>query len=226
MKVYRADSNGAPWRSGSDEEFTEWHQLMEYIIQVMDSENVGNVQEIDDTSRQFDFVSPCASDKQATERDLRVDAELVRSKNLHKFSKSSRSKMAPPSETEQSFPPILTPTDRLAIALSEKLEADTKAQLASSTKDLEQEMLQPSVAQTPRKIYSIDHFHSIVEVLSLIGVQSGELLAQYCKSLVDHGFETPDLLMGLDLDMINRLGFRTGHAIKFSKVLHQFEEYV
>ena len=115
--------------------------------------------------------------------------------------------------------------------MSEKLEADTKAQLASSTKAFEQEMLQPlhvqpSVAQTPRKIYSIDHFHSIVEVLSLIGVQSGELLAQYCKSLVDHGFETPDLLMGLGLDMINRLGFRTGHAIKFFKVLQQFQEYV
>ena len=70
VKVYRADSNGAPWRSGSDEEFTEWHQLMEDIIQVMDGENVGNVQEYDDTSHQFDFVSPCASDKQATECDV------------------------------------------------------------------------------------------------------------------------------------------------------------
>ena len=48
------------------------------IIQLMDSENnVGNVQEHDDTSRQFDFVSPCASNKQATERDLRVAGELT-----------------------------------------------------------------------------------------------------------------------------------------------------
>ena len=174
LKVYRADSNGAPWRSGSDEELTEWHQLMEDIIQLMDSENnVGNVQQHDDTSRQFDFVSPCASDKQAKKRDLRVAGELARSKNLHKFSKSSRSNMAPQSETQQSSPPVLTPTDRLAIALSDKLEADTKAQLASSTKAFEQEMLQPlhvqpSVAQTPRKIYSIHHFHRILEVLSVI----------------------------------------------------------
>ena len=149
----------------------------------MDGEiNVANVQEYDDTS--FYFVSPSASDNQATERDLRVAGELLRSKNLHKFSKSSSSKTAPPSVTQQSSPAVLTPTDRLAIALSEKLEADTKAQLASSTKAFEQEMLQPSVAQTPRKIYSIDHFHSIVEVLSLIGVQSGELLAQLSTAKV------------------------------------------
>ena len=118
--------------------------------------------------------------------------------------------------SDEDIPPKkLTPTDQLALAVAEKLKADTARETAALQAPAAQE---PTV---PTFKYLLSQFRSIEDILDVAGITNPAQVEEYKAALVDFGFETPDLMMGLrfNRDLFNAMKFRVGHAIKLASIL-------
>ena len=62
---------------------------------------------------------------------------------------------------------------------------------------------------------------SLEQVLLVAGITSPEVRENYVKLLVDEGFETPFLMLGLcgNAKLLKEIGFKTGHAIRLLQML-------
>ena len=228
-KLYRADSAGCPWRSGSSEEYTEWHTLMEDMTSLADGVDVHT--ELFDVFDGQEMSTP--QDSQTLDKDLKAAGELLRDHNLTKFTNNINCNfkddgVSPTHRTPKK--PKLSPQDMLALAITSKLEADAESARAEAAATAarvvhEQQAAEAAAHKTVRE-YSIAMFRNIEEIVQLIGVTCPETQQQYCTALTTNGFETPDLLMGLDLTCLKEMGFKQGHAIKMWKIVQQFVEFV
>jgi len=124
--------------------------------------------------------------------------------------------------SDEDIPPKkLTPTDQLALAVAEKLKADTARETAALQAPAAQE---PTV---PTFKYLLSQFRSIEDILDVAGITNPAQVEEYKAALVDFGFETPDLMVGLRFnhDLFNAMKFRVGQpcnqvGLYFSRHLH------
>ena len=85
------------------------------------------------------------------------------------------------SETEEVKSPALTPTDKLALALTAKLEADMETN-------------KPKGSDAPAMKYRLSDFLDISQVLRQAGILQEDIVSTYVSTLEDNGFETPLLI--------------------------------
>ena len=158
---------------------------------------------------------------------MKVAGELIRSTALDKFRKrAARPKTAglskkrsaksavsedSGSEIEEVKPPALTPTDKLALALTAKLEADMETN-------------KPKGSDAPAMKYRLSDFLDISQVLRQAGILQEDIVSTYVTTLEDNGFETPLLMLGLqgrgNLEFVQQgLGFRAGHTLRLTQFL-------
>ena len=108
--------------------------------------------------------------------------------------------------------------DRLCLALADKLERDNRAQGIQPVWTLEPDLQQPVHPQ-----YFLSTFTTLQSVLDLVGIPSPQLREQYVKTLVDFGFETPQLLLGLAGNAgLLADGLKMGHALCLANLLRNF----
>ena len=73
-------------------------------------------------------------------------------------------------------------------------------------------------------VYLLSKFPTVEEVLKLCGIEDPAVREQYAKNLVQHGFETPLLLLGAtgDVQLLREMGIKLGHAICLAQLLLKF----
>ena len=84
--------------------------------------------------------------------------------------------------------------------------------------------LEPELQQPVHPQYFLSNFSTLQSVLDLVGIPSPQLREQYVKSLVDFGFETPQLLLGLagNAGLLADCGLKMGHALCLANLLRNF----
>ena len=223
LAVYTTEKEGVPFRSGSDEQHSEWHDIMDEISTLTAEAKENDVELVFQDETQ---------EKKTTEQDLKVVGEIFRNGQLEQYrgrKKTSTPKRATSTSkrkgedtiicsdsSDEDIPPKkLTPTDQLALAVAEKLKADTARETAALQAPAAQE---PTV---PTFKYLLSQFRSIEDILDVAGITNPAQVEEYKAALVDFGFETPDLMMGLrfNRDLFNAMKFRVGHAIKLASIL-------
>ena len=122
---------------------------------------------------------------------------------------------------EDSKPPALTPNERLCNVLAMKLEHDMEKEKTAAATSAPPP---PAALDQPTHKYLVSSFPTIQDVLQLIGTPDEQLLDKYAAKLIDYGFDTPELLLGVkkEYNLLMEMGFRVGHAVKFLKVIDRF----
>ena len=106
----------------------------------------------------------------------------------------------------------LSPTDRLATALAQKIEADI--------------VPKPQAAKSGTPTLHISDFVDNRSLLKEAGILHEADVEVYVKALEDHGFETPLLFQGLlgnQEYMTSIINFKHGHAIRLQQFLARFD---
>ena len=171
------------------------------------------------------------NDSKSLQKDLQYAGEILREDQLVKFTKkkhhtqpNSKIKRAKAvklhqNDSDSSVEELqMSATDKLALALVNKLEADTK----TDTK-----VFKPQ-ADVPRSLREKQNIHDFQDNRLLIeaaGIGNPTDVDRYLASLEEHGFETPLLLLGLrgNFDfMIGVIKFKQGHAIRLMAFLERF----
>ena len=220
LKHYENGESLAPFKSGSNEEHGKWHNIMWDIHTRIQDANMPvesgiiavNVDQLDEPTEVGGFPPETPA---VLEKDLKVAGELLRATVYTKFQRQRQRKrkveeqMFSPGEGESEDSPNskLTCMDKLAMALTKKLEQDTRPQ--------------QSLPNTqPTFMHNVSAFgDSIGNILALVGLKDLQLLQQYKNLLVQNGFESPDLMLPLNAAMLVDMGFRLGHALKLQQVL-------
>ena len=182
MQSYTADKDGAPFKSGSDEQHQAWHDIIEEIIKFIESFKEKNTEQP---------PLPTAADLKEREQDLKEAGEMLRGdrRKLQKR-RAKRQKVSTKSQqvdynSDSEDVQVLTPTDRLANALSAKLEAETKQVGTPATFN-----------HAPPKL-PLTSFTDNRHVLNCAGISNKQIVHTYCQKLDDFGFKTPLLMLGL-----------------------------
>ena len=139
---------------------------------------------------------PTAADLKECEQDLKEAGEMLRGDQLDNYRRkiqkrrAKRQKVSTKSQqvdynSDSEDVQVLTPTDRLANALSAKLEAETKQVGTPATFN-----------HAPPK-FPLPSFTDNRHVLNCAGITNEEIVHTYCQKLDDFGFETPLLMLGL-----------------------------
>ena len=109
---------------------------------------------------------------------------------------------------------VLSATDKMANAITAKLQADMQATA-------------PPTIPTPVHFkYALSSFLDNWQLMREAGILNEELLAKYVHTLEDWGFETPCLMLGvLESPSIlsTSLGFKAGHSIRLLQFLGQID---
>ena len=115
----------------------------------------------------------------------------------------------------------MTPTDRLATALALKLESDLEKEKQTSVQSAP---ILPPHAQSNQAQYYVSSFQTIQEMLQLVGTTDHTVLETYASKLIEFGFDTPQLMLGIngEYGLLIRMGFKVGHALRLLKVIAQF----
>ena len=111
---------------------------------------------------------------------------------------------------------VISPTDRLALALAQKFEAEAANQTPA------QQTQNVRLATGP----TVSDFSNIREILIAAGIQRKEDVDKYVKDLESFGFETPFLCLGLRGNltfMIDNMKMKPGHAITLMNFMDKFE---
>ena len=215
VKLYQADRKAVPFQSGTDAEHTEWEDLMEELFQKFGDKDM-------------EAPSTAETSKQV-EKDLKVAGELFRDDQLSKFSKKRAKTSKMPAKKNKASAHregdlsdssveevVISPTDRLALALAQKFEAEAANQTPA------QQTQNVRLATGP----TVSDFSNIREIIIAAGIQRKEDVDKYVKDLESFGFETPFLCLGLRGNltfMIDNMKMKPGHAITLMNFMDKFE---
>ena len=117
----------------------------------------------------------------------------------------------------------MKPMDRLCMVLADHLETNmqrpNQAVESAGQLPINQEV-EPPPGPAQQCIY-LSQLMSLEQVLLVAGITSPEVRENYVKLLVDEGFETPFLMLGLcgNAKLLKEIGFKTGHAIRLLQML-------
>ena len=219
VELYKDQGDSYRFKSGDDEQHTEWQDIMEDISTRM-LECSGN----EDVN---------ADEKKSVEEDLKAAGELLRNKEVTRSTqkrtkpKSSRQTsyntihiQSGSSEEEGGYSKKLKPMDKLCLVLADHLQQNLKTPEPKS-----QELPNPPCIQQreepAEQHYSLSQLPTLEDVLLVCGITSIELRQQYAQILVNEGFETPFLMLGLagNTQMLIDIGFKKGHAIRLANLL-------
>ena len=223
LALYKADQSTFPFNSGTAEDHTRWHDVMEEIacLETQHSEKFSISREQSNTDLQKD---PKTAGELVTFSDYTTFLNN-RSRANNKRPKLSRQQdvqvVYSDVDVDSYKPPILTPTDRLATALALKLESDLKKEKETS---IQSAPVPPPHAQSNQAQYYVSSFQTIQEMLQLVGTTDHTVLETYASKLIEFGFDTPQLMLGIngEYDLLIRMGFKVGHALRLLKVIAQF----
>ena len=228
VELFLTSKDAHHFKSGTAEEHTVWQDLMEEITQLMYP---------DDHALELASVS-------LQEEDVKKAGELVRDEELSKFTKThpKRKSYRTPKSTGKKYKVStldsgssnddqeLVPMDRLCLALASRLEKENTSQATNNIPDKQEHPPLP-IAPSPQGVvmdpvtYYISRFQTVEDVLLLSGIPDGPILQGYMANLTENGFDSPPMLLGIagkPDTLLNRLGFRLGHAIRLANLLTQF----
>ena len=224
VKLYKADKQSVPFQSGTDKEHQEWEDVMEEIFQQSADRDV----QLQDSLKSRDVD---CYDSKALQKDLQYTGEMVRDDELVKFTKkkqhtqpNSKNKQAKAvklhqNDSDSSVKELqMSATDKLALALVNRLEADTKT-------DTDVFKTQADVPRSLQEKQNIHDFKDNRDLIEAAGIGNPTDVDRYLASLQEHGFETPLLLLGLQGSfdfMIGAMQFKHGHAIRLMAFLERF----
>ena len=130
------------------------------------------------------------------------------------FKKRVSDQMDSDSDSSSHSVEVLSATDKMANAITAKLQADMQATA-------------PPTIPTPVHFkYALSSFLDNWQLMREAGILNEELLAKYVHTLEDWGFETPCLMLGvLESPSIlsTSMGFKAGHSIRLLQFLGQID---
>ena len=129
------------------------------------------------------------------------------------FKKRVSDQMNSDSDSSSHSVEVLSATDKMANAITAKLQADMQATA-------------PPTPTPVRCKYALSFSLDNWQVMREAGILNEELLANYVQTLEDWGFETPCLMLGVleSPSILNKsMGFKAGHSIRLLQFLGQID---
>ena len=233
VDAYNKHREEYKFKSGTDEEHTEWQDIMEDIVtRIKDYHETGDA----DVS----VVMPSASESKELEKDLQVAGVLLRDKELtnsnkkrqrfvktHKPQRPRTQCAENSSEDDADFPAKkLKPMDRLAVALAEKIEQDTLKHAPVEQKVNSDSHFDETITNPPKleEVFPLSRFGNLEDILTLAGVENADLRQDYITKLVESGFENTLLLMEIvgQADLLIKFELKMGHTLRLARMLTKF----